>query len=73
MKPALKEVAKQPKKIALHPATASQILADLKVSRSEIRIGRAAVAKYIRAGGANGTTRSTVAGKKTVKSRKTEK
>jgi len=71
MKAALKDA--KPKKIVLRPGTASQILADLKVSRSEIRIGRAAVAKYIRAGNASGTTRATVAGKKTVKSRKTEK
>jgi hypothetical protein len=61
MKSALKEAAKA-KKIVFHPATASEILADLKVSRSEMRIGKAAVAKYIQA-----------RGKKAVKSRKVEK
>jgi len=71
MKPALKEVAnRQPKKIELRPGTASQILADLKVSRSEMRIGKAAVAKYI---DVKGTPLGIASRKKLAKSRKTEK
>jgi hypothetical protein len=77
MKAASKQVpVPRYKKIVLHPGTASEILAAAKVSPSELRIGRAAAAKYIEAFKAGRALPRSSRKKKTtpaLKSRKTGK